>query len=57
MAENKYTIIGASGDIIASGLSLTDACIFIRAYCETYYKDFDLRLTIAVMDENLKGSM
>lgn len=51
MKQKKYEISSINGDVIASCLSLTDACIFIKAQFETYYRDGDLKLTISVMND------
>lgn len=51
MKQKKYEIRSINDDIIATHLSLTDACIFIKAQFETYYRDGDLKLIISVMGE------
>lgn len=50
MIERRFEVLDSSGDIIASNMSLDDACIFIEAAFNKYYRDDDIRMTIRVMD-------
>lgn len=49
MIERRFEVLDSSGDIMASNMSLDDACIFIEAVFNKYYRD-DIRMTIRVMD-------
>ena len=44
MSEKKY-LVAENGKVLARGMSLDDALLFIEAYCNKYYKmPIDLRL-------------
>ena len=44
MKERKY-LVADNGGVIARGMSLDDALLFMKAYCEKYYADeIDLQL-------------
>ena len=44
MEERKY-LVADNGGVIARGMSLNNALLFIKAYCEKYYADeIDLQL-------------
>lgn len=50
MIERRFEVLDSSGDIMASNMSLDDACIFIEAVFNKYYRVDDMRMTIRVMD-------
>lgn len=39
MSEKKYLVADENG-VLARGMSLDDALMFIKAYCEKYYMEF-----------------
>ena len=44
MSEKRY-LVAENGKVLARGMSLEDALLFIEAYCNKYYKmPIDLRL-------------
>lgn len=50
MSEKKYLVADTNG-VLARGMSLDDALMFMKAYCEKYYMEFidlDLQEEIAV---------
>ncbi len=50
MGERKYLVADTNG-VLARGMSLDDALMFMKAYCEKYYMEFidlDLQQEIPV---------
>ena len=50
MSERKYLVANTNG-VLARGMSLDDALMFMKAYCEKYYMEFidlDLQQEIQV---------
>lgn len=44
MSEKKYLVVDTNG-VLARGMNLDDALMFMKAYCEKYYMEFiDLNL-------------
>lgn len=44
MSEKKYLVADTNG-VLARGMNLDDALMFMKAYCEKYYMEFiDLNL-------------
>ena len=39
MSEKKYVVSDSSG-ILARGMNIDDALMFMKAYCEKYYMEF-----------------
>lgn len=40
MSENKYTVLIDTCVVLATGMTLDDALLFMKAYCEKYYRDY-----------------
>lgn len=40
MNENKYTVLIDTCVVLATGMTLDDALLFMKAYCEKYYLDY-----------------
>ena len=54
MSEKKYLVADENG-VLARGMSLDDALMFIKAYCEKYYMEFvdlDLQQEIPVRNSS-----
>lgn len=50
MSEKKYLVADENG-VLARGMNLDDALMFIKAYCEKYYMEFvDLDLQQEIPD-------
>lgn len=48
MAERKYKVMDELGFCLAADMSLDMALLFIKAYCQEYYKD-RVKLRLEVM--------
>ena len=52
MSEKKYLVADTNG-VLARGMTLDCALMFVKAYCETYYMEFidlDLQQEVSVKE-------
>lgn len=52
MAERKYKVMDDMGFCLAADMDLDMALLFIKAYCQEYYKDrIKLKLEVVVKED------